>query len=186
MIVDQTHAALDVAQSNLKVAKDQVLATAGQARAARFKLDHTIEDVNNQIALLRSNVAAVDTARAKLVLAQADYRRVVELQKTPGAVAKQNVNTKLAALRTAEAVLTQTIQQVYQIRASLGLPTLPADGRDLAEVPPNFDQTFCRCGLQCSKCCRPCAAGGRSDVVQRNAEGSDRRVLRPQQDGQRQ
>ncbi len=142
VIVDQKQAALDVAQSNLKVAKDQVLATAGQARAARFKLDHTIEDVNNQIALLRSNVAAVDTARAKLVLAQADYRRVVELQKTPGAVAEQDVHTKLAALRTAEAVLTQTIQQVYQIRASLGLPTLPADGRDLAEVPPNLDQTF--------------------------------------------
>lgn len=142
VIVDQKQAALDVARSNLTVAKDVVQATAGQARAARFKLEHTIEDVNNQIALLRSNVAAVETARAKLALAQADYRRVVELQKTPGAVAEQDVDTKLAALRTAEAVLTQTIQQVYQIRASLGLPTQPAEGHDLAEVPPNLDQTF--------------------------------------------
>ena len=142
VIVDQKQAALDVAQSNLKVAKDQVQAIVGQARAARFKLEHTIEEVNNQIALLRSDVAAVDTARAKLALAQADYRRVVELQKTPGAVAQQDVDTKLAALRTAEAVLQQTIQQVYQVRASLGLPMQPPDGHDLAEVPPNLDQTF--------------------------------------------
>jgi membrane fusion protein (multidrug efflux system) len=142
VIVDQKQAALDVARSNLNVAKDQVQATVGQARAARFKLEHTIEDVNNQIALLRSNVATVDTARAKLALAQADYRRVVELQKTPGAVSQQDFDAKLAALRTAEAVLQQTIQQVYQIRASLGLPMQPAEGHDLAEVPPNLDQTF--------------------------------------------
>jgi membrane fusion protein (multidrug efflux system) len=142
VIVDQKQAALDVARSNLNVAKDQVQATVGQARSARFKLEHTIEEVSNQIALLRSNVAAVDTARAKLALAQADYQRAVELQKTPGAIAQQDVDTRRAALRTAEAVVQQTLQQVYQIRASLGLSMQPAEGHELAEVPPNLDQTF--------------------------------------------
>jgi membrane fusion protein, multidrug efflux system len=142
VIVDQKQAALSVAESNLVVAKDEVRAQIGQARAARFKLEHAIEDVNNQIAVLRANVATVQTYRAKLALAQSDYRRALELEKTPGAIAQQDVDTREEALRTAEAQLQQGIQQVYQVRASLGLPIEPAKGKDLTDVPPDLDQTF--------------------------------------------
>ncbi len=142
VILDQKKAALAVAQSNLVVAEAQVRAMIGQARAARFKLEHTIEDVNNQIALLRATVAAMQTAEAKLILARKDYQRDLELQKTPGAIAQQDVDLKEEALHAAEAQLKQSLQQVYQIRAGLGLPTEPPKGQDLTTVPPDLDQTF--------------------------------------------
>jgi len=142
VIVDQKQAALDVANSNLVVAEDQVRAMLGQARAARFKLDHAIEDVDNQVALLRADVAAWETYKAKLALAQSDYRRAVELQKTPGAISEQDVDTRLAALRAAEATVKQALEQVYQVRASLGLPIEPPESHDLTKVPADLDQTF--------------------------------------------
>jgi membrane fusion protein (multidrug efflux system) len=142
VIVDQKKAALAVAKSNVTVAEDEVRAMVGQARAARFKLDHAIEDVNNQIAVLRASVAGVQTSRAKLALAQSDYQRALELQKTPGAISQQDVDARREALDTAEATLKQTLEQVYQIRASLGLPMQPAKGEDLTSVPADLDQTF--------------------------------------------
>ncbi len=36
----------------------------------------------------------------------------------------------------------QALQQVYALRASLGLPDKPPEGRDLTEVPPDLDQNF--------------------------------------------
>jgi membrane fusion protein (multidrug efflux system) len=142
VIVDQKQAALSVAQSNLIVADAEVRAMIGQGRAARFKLEHTIEDVNNQIAVLRANVAAMRTFRAKLALAQSDYKRATELQKTPGAISAQEVDLREESLRTAEAQLQQALEQVYQIRASLGLPMEPDKGKDLADVPADLDQNF--------------------------------------------
>ena len=41
----------------------------------------------------------------------------------------------------ADAQIKQSLQQVYQIRVSLGLPEQPEHG-DLTEVPPDLDQTF--------------------------------------------
>ena len=63
-------------------AQDEVRALLGNARA-RFKLQHAIEDVDNQIALLRADIATLKTRRAVLVRAKADYLRALELQKTP-------------------------------------------------------------------------------------------------------
>jgi hypothetical protein len=42
----------------LIAAQAQVRGLEGQSRSARFNLQHTIEDVNNQVAVLRANVAA--------------------------------------------------------------------------------------------------------------------------------
>ncbi len=58
VIVDQKRAAYDLANSNLTVTRDSVRAMIATTRAARFKMDHAVEDVNNQIALLKANVAA--------------------------------------------------------------------------------------------------------------------------------
>jgi membrane fusion protein (multidrug efflux system) len=44
-------------------------------------------------------------------------------------------------LSVAQAQVTQALADVYQIRASLGLPAQP-EGGDLAQVPPDLDQTF--------------------------------------------
>ena len=98
-----------------------------QARSARFKLQRTIEDVDNQIALLRANVA-------KLTRADADYKRALYLQKQPGAISEQDVDQYKATYRVA-------LQQVYQVRVGLGLPEKPEHG-ELSDVPADLDQTF--------------------------------------------
>jgi len=47
-------AAVDAAQAEIVVAEAGVRSQIGQARGFRFKLQHSIEDVDNQVALLRA------------------------------------------------------------------------------------------------------------------------------------
>ncbi|HZO99923.1 MAG TPA: biotin/lipoyl-binding protein, partial [Terriglobia bacterium] len=58
-------ASVEVAQTNLVAAEAQVRGEIAQARANRFKLEHAIEDVDNQIANLRASVA---TAARRLAI----------------------------------------------------------------------------------------------------------------------
>src|SRR5271163_2547166 len=50
-------AAVEVAETDFAAAQAQVRSLVGMARAYRFRLEHTIEDVHSQIANLRANVA---------------------------------------------------------------------------------------------------------------------------------
>ncbi len=127
IIVDEKQAAYGVAKANLVVAQDEFRGLIGKARSARFQLQHAIEDVDNQVALLRSNVA-------KLAKADADYKRAINLQKTPGVISQQDVDQYKAAYLVA-------LEQVYQTRVGLGLPMKPENG-DLTDVPKNLDQTY--------------------------------------------
>ena len=61
--VDLKKAMVATAQANLLVAQDEVRAMVAQARANRFKLQHSIEDVNNQIASLRARSQRCKPAR---------------------------------------------------------------------------------------------------------------------------
>ena len=45
-------------------------------------------------------------------------------------------------LSTADAKVNEALAEVYQARASLGLPAQPGSGEDLGQVPPDLDQTF--------------------------------------------
>jgi len=132
------------ALANVIAAQDEVRGVLGNARAARFKLQHAIEDVDNQVALLRADIATLKTRRAVLVRAKADYDRAVELQKTPGAIAPLDVDKYREAYDVAQAQVTQALETVYQIRVGLGLPAKPKkEGDDaLGEVPPDLDQTY--------------------------------------------
>ncbi len=140
--VDLKKAMVATAQANLLVAQDEVRAMVAKARANRFKLQHSIEDVNNQIASLRATVAALQTSQARLARAKADLDRANEVQKTPGAISRQEVDLREESFRVADAQVRQSLEQVYQIRVSLGLPAQPEAGHDLSEVPDNLDQTF--------------------------------------------
>ena len=53
-----------------------------QARSNRFKLAHAIEDVDNQVALIRARVATWEQAKATLVLAQQEFDRAERLLAT--------------------------------------------------------------------------------------------------------
>jgi len=132
------------AKANVVAAVDQFRGLIGQARSNRFKLQHAIEDVDNQIALLRATVATLATRRAALVRARADYNRATELAKTPGAIAPQDVDQRREAFDVAQAQVTQALESVFQIRVGLGLPARAAKDGDehLGDVPSDLDQTY--------------------------------------------
>jgi len=134
----------ETAVANVAAAYDEVRGIVGQARSNRFALQHAIEDVDNQVAQLRAEIALLKTRRATLVRTEADYKRAVELQKTPGAIAPQDVDKAREAYDVSQAQVTQGLEEVYKIRVGLGLPAkLKKEGDDaLAEVPPDLDQTY--------------------------------------------
>jgi membrane fusion protein, multidrug efflux system len=133
-------AAVDTAQADLQLARATVRGLEAEARSARWKLQHAMEDVDNQVALLHARVAAVDKSKAALSLAQLDFDRAAKLV-VSGNIARAEYDRRQAVLLTARADLTQTLSDVHQIRVSLGLPAQP-EGGELGQVPPDLDQTF--------------------------------------------
>ncbi len=134
-------AAVDVAETDLAAAQAQVRGQVAQARANRFKLEHAIEDVNNQVANLRASVATLESRRATLQLAQANLKRGEALAPS-GGISKEDLDQRRQNVKIDQAAVDQALQAVYAIRVSLGLPAQPAEGHDLSEVPPDLDQNF--------------------------------------------
>ena len=171
IIVDEKQAAYGVAKANLVVAQDEFRGLIGKARSARFQLQHAIEDVDNQVALLRSNVA-------KLAKADADYKRAINLQKTPGVISQQDVDQYKAAYLVA-------LEQVYQTRVGLGLPMKPENG-DLTDVPKNLDQTYSTVRAAVANLYQAGGvAGNLAQILRLHAPRAYRRVLQPRPQPQR-
>jgi membrane fusion protein (multidrug efflux system) len=97
--------------------------------------------VNNQIALLKARAAILHTKEATLDRARADFERARRLVRT-GAESREEFDLHLQGIRVAEASVNQAREEVYQVRASLGLPPQPESSKALTEVPPDLDQTF--------------------------------------------
>lgn len=138
--VNIAQAAVVAADSDLNAALAQGRAIEGQMRSLRFALQRAIEDVDNQIQLLRSKVATLDSRKATLDKAQADYDRAVPL--VGKAVSREELDARNAALLIAKAEVEEALQGVYQVRVALGLGIRPETGNDLTQVPPDLDQTF--------------------------------------------
>ena len=138
--VSEKQAAVDTARADLQAAAAAVRAIEAQARSRRWNLEHSVQDVDNQIALLHARVADVDKSKAALALAQVEFDRARKLVVNVD-VSREVYDERQARLTTAEAGLTEATAEVHQIRASLGLPT-QADGGDLGKVPPDLDETF--------------------------------------------
>lgn len=134
-------AAVATAEADLAAAQAQVRGLLAQARANRFKLEHAMEDVKNQIANLRAAVATVESKKASLQLARANLKRGEEL-KGSGGISKEELDLRRQTVKIDEAAVEQALQQVYAIRAGLGLPEQPAEGHDLTTVPPDLEQDF--------------------------------------------
>jgi membrane fusion protein (multidrug efflux system) len=134
-------AAVDTAQANLVLAQATVRGLVGQARSQRFKLTRAIEDVDNQIALIRARIATWEQSKATLVLAQAEFDRAERLLATK-VVSAEEYDQRREALDVAKAQVTQTLENVLQARVALGLPAKPPAGTSLADVPADLDQTF--------------------------------------------
>jgi membrane fusion protein, multidrug efflux system len=141
VLVNIAQASVDAAQANLVAAEADARGIEGQARSLRFNLENATEDVDNQVSLLRSRVAALDSYRAAVAKAQADYDRALPLVKS-GSITTEELDHRKQALRDVQAQLESALQGIYQIRAALGLPPRPPSGDDLAQVPPDLNQTF--------------------------------------------
>ncbi len=133
-------AAVDTATADLEAAKAKVRGIEAEARSRRWTLQHAVEGVDNQVALLRARVAGVDKSKAELALAQVDFDRAAKLVVTND-VPREVYDRRQAALLAARADVTASLADVRQTRASLGLPQ-QSDEADLGQVPPDLDQTF--------------------------------------------
>jgi membrane fusion protein, multidrug efflux system len=130
--------ALESARADLVATQDRLRGIAAQARSNRFKLEHAMEDVRNQLALLKSNVAQLEAEKASLVLAEQDYGRGETLV-GKGAISRQQFDQYKAALDVATSRVQSAEQTIQQTRASLGLPI---DRENPLDAPPDLDQTF--------------------------------------------
>jgi len=136
--VNIAQAALSAADANQLVAQAQVRATVGQMRSLRFNLEHAIEDVDNQAALLRARVATLKSYQALYERSQKDYDRVVPLLSS-GGISQEVVDSRKQQALSDQARVEEALQNVYQIRVQLGLKAKPESG-DLTEVPPDLNQ----------------------------------------------
>ena len=134
-------AAVDGAQADLVAADAAVRGQEGLTRSLRFKLEHAMEDVDNQIALIGANVAAMNKTKATLTLAQAEFDRAQKLL-AGNVTSHEEFDQRQSELRVAEAQYAQALENVYQSRVALGLPARPENGDDFTQVPPDLDQTF--------------------------------------------
>ena len=139
--VSEKQAAVDTATAELQAATASARAIEAQAMSQRWNLQRAVEGVDSQVALLHARVADINKSRAALALAQLQFNRAKELVPR-GDTPREVLDERQATLTTAGAQLTQSLADVYQIRASLGLPAQPEGGGDLGQVPSDLDETF--------------------------------------------
>jgi len=139
--VSEKQAAVDTANADLLAAQATVRGIEAEARSARWKLQNAVQDVDNNIALLHARISVLDKGRAALTLAQLNFDRAKALVQD-NVVSRAEYDRRQAELTTANAGISQALAEIYQIRASLGLPAQPEKGEDLGQVPPNLDETF--------------------------------------------
>ena len=125
VIVATQRAAVEIAKANLVAAKATVRGVEGRTRGLRWKLQHVMEDVDNQVKLLRTKIAVLDKSKATLKLAEVEFERVNKLFATGLAASHEQYDQRQATLSVARAELTQSLAEIYQIRVSLGRPQRP-------------------------------------------------------------
>jgi membrane fusion protein (multidrug efflux system) len=134
-------AAVGAAEADQAAAEAQMRGLEAVGGSQRWQLQSAMEQVNNQVATLRANVATYQSRKATLALAQANLKRGEELVSS-GGISKEELDVRRQAVKVDEAAVEQALQQVYASRVYLGLPPQPASGHDLTEVPQDLEQTF--------------------------------------------
>ncbi|HEX4148254.1 MAG TPA: HlyD family secretion protein [Pirellulales bacterium] len=136
--MDLKQAALEFAQADLLATQDRLRGIVAQARSNRYKLEHAMEDVRNQLELLKSNVAQLNVEQANLALAQRDFERNEPLLKS-GAISQQQFDQYRASRDVATNRVKSAEQAIQQTRASLGLSI---NYQQPLDAPVDLDQTF--------------------------------------------
>jgi membrane fusion protein (multidrug efflux system) len=134
-------AAVKTADANLKAAEAEVRSQVAQSHANRYKLEHAMEDVRTQIANLHAAVATLRSKEATLKLAENNLERGEKLRAS-GGISKEDLDQRRQTLEVDKAAVEQTLQEIYAIRAGLGLPPEPKKRKKLTDVPDDLDETF--------------------------------------------
>ncbi len=138
--VEIKKAALVAAGAELLTARSQVRGILAQAGSLRWKLQRSIEDVDDSVALLRARVAALRSKEASFERARADFIRADALL-ARHAIAREEFDQRREAERTAAAAVKQALEEVHEARVALGLAPHPEKGK-LTDVPADINQTF--------------------------------------------
>jgi membrane fusion protein, multidrug efflux system len=141
VIVETKQAAVAAAEADLVAANAQVRALIGQARANRYSLEFAIEQVDNQAAQLRADVATLNSRKAELDLARSNLKRAEKLEPS-GAISVEELDVRRQALKVDEANVEKALQTVFAQRVALGLPPQPPAGQELTDVPADLNQNF--------------------------------------------
>ena len=126
--VDIKKAAVVNAEADLEVARSQVRGTLALARSQRWKLQRSMEDVDDTVAQLRARVAALRSKEATLDRARADFARAKGIF-SRNALSREDFDQRLEAERTAAAGAKQALEDVHEARVALGLAPRPESGR---------------------------------------------------------
>ena len=133
-------AAVQSAEADVAAAESKARALEALAGSLRWKLQNASEQVNAQVAQLRALAAALRTKQATLDEARSEYERARRLFGS-SAVSREDYEQHESQFRVAEAAVSQAREEVYQVRASLGLTPQTEEGKELTDVPPDLDQT---------------------------------------------
>jgi membrane fusion protein (multidrug efflux system) len=96
VVVSEKQAAVDTAKADLRAATATVHAIEAEAWSRRWNMQHAVQDVDDQVALLRERVAGIEKSKAALALAQVDFDRAKNL------VARDDVSRAVFDQRQAE------------------------------------------------------------------------------------
>ncbi|HVP11682.1 MAG TPA: efflux RND transporter periplasmic adaptor subunit, partial [Phycisphaerae bacterium] len=128
------------AKADLIATQARLQGVVAEAGSLNFAMEHAMEDVHNQVALIQSKVALLKSRKAILDDAQYEYKRVLDLFHKESAPEKE-LNDRITALQVAQASVDEALHDIYQVRVNLGLPAQPQGSDDLTQVPENLDQT---------------------------------------------
>src|SRR5262249_20415828 len=106
-------AAVETARADLHSATATAHGIEAQAWSRRWQLKHAIQDVQNQVALLRARVAALNNTKATLPLAQREFDRTAQLLAS-AAASRELYDQRQAALSIAQAGVVQSMADVHQ------------------------------------------------------------------------
>lgn len=129
-------AALARAEAALKVSEAQARGTSAQLMSQRWRLERAMEAVKTQVALLQSKLAAHASQKAQLARAHADGERARRLIAS-GNISREELDHRERTREAAGANVDAALQEVYQIRAGLGLPAQVPYG-ELGRVPADL------------------------------------------------
>jgi len=149
--VSLKRAAVRAAEANLVAAEAKARGLEAQLGAQRWRLQNASEQVDAQVGLLRSQVAALRSHEATLDRARADFRRA-EVLLPKAAISREDYDRHEQQVRVAAASLAQAQEAIAQTRVSLGLTPQPEKGKELTDVPPDLNQTFSAVRMTLADC----------------------------------